>query len=56
VLEVLSRRKAQREREADLQKAVERRLGLRRLSQDPALSHDRSVSLQLQLRRCFGLG
>ena len=41
VLDVLDRRKAQREREEDLQKAAERRLRLRRLSRDPAISHDR---------------
>ena len=41
--EVLDRRRAQREREQDLQKAAERRLRLRRLSRDPVLSHDRSA-------------
>ena len=48
MLKVLSSRKAQHEREADLRKAGERRLGLRRLSQDPALSHDRCALLQQQ--------
>ena len=41
VLDVLDRRKQQKEREGDLQKAVERRLRLRRLLRDPAISHDR---------------
>ena len=38
---MLDRRKRQKEREEDLQTAVERRLRLRRLSRDPAIAHDR---------------
>ena len=41
VAEVLSRRKGQHQRAEDLRRAVERRLRLRRLSHDPAVSHDR---------------
>lgn len=52
MLEVLGSRRAQREREADLQKAVERRLGLRRLAQDPVLSHDRCAWQQHPLQHC----
>ncbi|KAK9907490.1 hypothetical protein WJX75_004677 [Coccomyxa subellipsoidea] len=41
VAEILSRRKGQHQRAEDLRRAVERRLRLRRLSHDPAVSHER---------------
>lgn len=39
--EVLDRRKVQHQKAEDLRRAVERRLRLRCLSHDPAVSHDR---------------
>ena len=41
VAAVLDRRKMQHQKAEDLRRAVERRLRLRRLSHDPAVSHDR---------------
>ncbi|CAL8469784.1 g9326 [Coccomyxa elongata] len=49
VAEVLDRRKVQHQKAEDLRRAVERRLRLRRLSHDPAVSHDRFCSACMRL-------
>ena len=40
---MLARRRQEHDKAEDLRRALERRLRLRRLNQDPVLSHDRSA-------------
>ena len=51
VRDVLARRRQEHDKAEDLRRALERRLRLRRLNKDPALSHDRSA-LSILLRAC----
>ena len=51
ILDLLQQRREQQQKAEELRHAVERRLRLRRLASDPAVSHDRYMSASILSHR-----